>query len=254
MSLTLITTLKPFQKTRSWDVHQYSALYSWSLHPQIKVIVVGVDDEEGKQICAQHNYTLIQDVLRAYDIGYYSQCPILTEVIRAGLDHSDSEWFGYINSDIIIHPNFTDKFNEVIESIPLTGDNPFISTLRRDFQLDRRLSAPEDLENLINYKWDFQPKIGSDIFIAKRSLWKEALKTMPKFILGRYGWDNYFHKLAIVDSNYAVDASHYLINFHPHHGRPMNPTDSEVLYNQSLYNYHHRNELYSLNHPAWHIL
>lgn len=252
MDYSLLSTLKPFKSEGHVDWAQETALFSWSIIPDVEVCVVGADDERGRTLIEQHGFTLVPDVLRGYDVGYFSQAPIITDLIGKGLEATSAEWVALINADITLLPEFPRQLDSVLERIDLTKHpKPFITVRRRDYTIQKPLCSEEELRSLNQSQARLHKVTGSDIFLTTREFWEETLKEMPPFIYGRFSWDVYFHRHAILNASVAVDASETVICYHAYHGSVVDRTNPEIVHNLMMYEALFADHVITLDDPRW---
>jgi hypothetical protein len=188
MNITLLSTVKSFRT--ELDRRQETALYSWSLLPGSQVLIIGVDDEKGRLLAQELGFEVIDGVLTAYDAGYSSKAPLLNDLLARGIAAASHEWVAFINSDIVLLPGFEASLDDMLAKIDLERHpNPFITVRRRDYDETKvRRTIPEIVE-LANMPSREHPTTGSDIFLARRSLWRVLAADMPPFICGKFSWD-----------------------------------------------------------------
>lgn len=252
MNYSLISTLKPFKKEGHVDWAQETALFSWSLVPNTEVVIVGADDERGRALIEQYEFGFVPHVLRGHDVGYFSQAPIITDMIRLGLDATSAQWIALINADITLLPEFSEQLDSVMERIDLSQHpDPFITVRRRDYTITKPLVSEEDLRALDQSQARLHKVTGSDIFLTTRAFWEKTLASMPPFIYGRFSWDVFFHRHAVLNASLAVDASNTVICYHAYHGSIVDRTNPEIVHNLMMYEAHFADEVFDLNDPRW---
>ena len=251
---TLLSTLKPFTTDGHVDWHQETALFSWSLLPKerLEIVIVGADDSRGRSLVEQYGFLLEPDVPRAFDVGFFSQAPIITDLLRQGILRSSADWIMLINADIIVMPDFLDQLDEVLSHIDLQRYPwPFITVRRRDFTMTSPLLSEVELRSLSSSDARLHKVTGSDIFLTNRAFWNETLKVMPPFIYGRASWDVFFHRHAVLNSSLAVDASQTVICYHPFHGSIIDRSNPEIFHNIMMYEALYADEIILLDDPRW---
>lgn len=252
MKYSIVSTLKPFRTEGHLDWHQQTALFSWSLVPDLEVCIIGADDEQGRSLVQKYNFTEVSHVLRAYDVGYFSQAPIIPVLIKKALQATTGEWVAMINSDITILPEFTTQLDRVLGNISLTEyPKPFITVRRRDFTIQKPLTTEAEIRALDSAEARLHKVTGSDIFLTTRAFWEEIAEVMPPFIYGRFSWDVYFHRLAVLESSLPIDASDTVICYHPYHGSLVDKTNPEIFHNLMMYEALFADHVLDLSHPRW---
>lgn len=251
--ISLIATLKPFKRETAFDWHQETALFSWSLVPNLDVLLIAVEDPRGCELAARYGFRLAGAVETAYDIGYFSKAPTITGLLDAGLRETERDWIALINSDITILPAFVDQFAAVVNRFSAAElEDIFITVRRRDFQLTAPLLTPEAIAALPGTELRLHPTTGSDIFICRRRMWRRILAEMPRFIYGRFSWDVFLHRFAVERASVAVDASETILSYHPFHGSVVDRENPEIHHNLMMFEalFGH-DEVFSLADPKW---
>lgn len=248
MHYTIIATVGPEKPERRW--HQENALYSWSLIEDIPKCIIGADDTTAKTLTQKYKFETVSTVLRAYDIGYYSQAPIIPDMLKQALSATEAQWLILVNADIVLMPEFSEQLGSVIGKLPSQGD-PFITVRRRDYPCREPITNIEKLRSLPAIGARLHKMTGSDIFITTRKLWARIAEEMPAFIYGRFSWDVYFHNAALEMATAAVDASQTVESYHPYHGSVVDRNNPEMVYNLQMYEALFGEGVFALNDPRW---
>lgn len=251
-SLCLFSTLRPFVKEKQHLERQEAALYSWSRTGVFQTVIIGADDAHGQEAAQRYNFEIDNDVRRAYDIGYWSQAPIITDLIELALVRASANWLALINSDIILMPTFRSELESLLSHVDLSlHPDPFITVRRRDFSLSAPLTTEKDLWQLASSPSALHDLTGSDIFITTKKGWQKTVSLLPPYIYGKFSWDVHLHSIALHFSSLPVDASHSIASYHPMHASIVDHSNPEVMYNLTLYRATVFDDRYSLADPLW---
>jgi hypothetical protein len=121
----------------------------------------------------------------------------------------------FINSDIILLDNFSEKFSQTFD---LYGPDIFIAGSRKNIQLNYYVNS---LETYLKVQQEqrklFNLHSSSDIFITSKNVWEDVVEKMPEFILGRFCWDNWFHMYAEKTNLKKFNCTTSLIILHCNH-------------------------------------
>ena len=190
--ITFFTIPRPFTGTH--DIIQSNAILSWlQIKPKCEIIVFGDDPsviEFSNQIgvkCESH--------FKSNEYG----TPLLDSIWKSAKSIASNDLICYINSDIILFPDFTEK----ISTIKLKEF--LISGRRWDIEIEKLIDFQSDwvltLKKLVEQKGLLHSETGADFFLFP----KICMPEMPAFAIGRAWWDNwlfyYFkkNKIPIID-------------------------------------------------------
>ena len=212
----MISFISAFKKFKGvYKNIQHSALYSWRAN-NIEVIIPTIE-VDAKINCSQYsNARFIDGIKRGRELGFNTQSPVIKDLIDKALPQINTTMVAFINSDIII----LDNFSEIIEKIfNKYGYNIYLVGSRQDIQLQDRVGSVETYKKLMQEKREeYDPYTSSDIFITSKFWWRKIIKDMPEFIMGRYGWDNWFHMYAEKNRLEKYNCSSVLTLLHCKHG------------------------------------
>lgn len=205
--LTIFTAPKAFIDPHTITI-QRNALRSWkALGDRVEILVLGADEgiaDHAKELGIRH----IAGV----------QCnqqgtPLIDSMLKITRNESDSPYFAIINADIILFPEILDA----IESVGVVLDKFLIVGQRWDFEIDYELIGGEDLFRSLKQKilkdGKLHPPMGSDYFIFPRSCFTD----IPKFAIGRAGWDNWFIFKSRWERWPVIDATSDIVIAHQSH-------------------------------------
>jgi hypothetical protein len=199
--LTLFTVPKSF--IGHVGVIQRNAIGSWKhLGTDVEVILCGDDDgvsEAARELGVRH----IPNVER----NEYGT-PILSSVFHAARAASQAPLLAYVNTDIILFPDFVAAAAQLSEGHLMVGG-------RWDVELREPLEFGRGWERSLRKKVEATgvraPPLWIDYFVFSRD---SPLLNLPPFAVGRPHWDNWMIYRArslgvpVVDATPSVDAVH----------------------------------------------
>lgn len=220
--LTIFSAPKPFTNPHI-SLIQCNAILSWlHLGDEVNVLIIG--DEPGiaefaTEVGIQHLPQVACNPLGT---------PLVSSIFAMARQSSTSPLLAYVNADILLTPQFIN-----IARLVYCQVNKFLIVGQRyDLDLKQPLdfSAGWDLHLLsdVQIRGRLHPPAGSDYFIFPRSCFSD----LPKFAVGRAGWDNWmlFHArmqhFPIVNATSSIIAIHqdhdysHLPNGQPHYRLP----------------------------------
>ncbi len=205
--LTIFTTPKPFTNPHIATI-QRNALANWqALGSDVAVIVLG-DESGAAEAATEFGALHLPEVARNAE-----GTPLISDLFDQARNHADGPLLAYVNADILLLPDF-------VETARL------VAAQRKEFLLvgqrwDLDVTEPLTFES----GWDVQlrqraelhgklhPPAGSDYFIFPR----EAYRGMPKFAIGRAGWDNWMIYHARRQGWATIDATQSIFIVHQNH-------------------------------------
>lgn len=205
LELVIFTIPKSFSDSHI-SLIQTNAILSWTrIHPLSKIILFS-NDRSVEQFAKKHK-------LECYPIkANVRGTPYVSESFAKIQRMSNNRHFLYLNSDIILTPDF----GKLIRHLPPT--DYLICGRRHDLDLDRLIDFRPR-----NWWQNFSamgaghikphPKLGSDYFLFSRG----AIGVMPEFLVGRIGWDNWLISHAIRRQILAIDGSDFIYALHQNH-------------------------------------
>lgn len=206
-TLTIFSAPKPFTNPHI-AVIQRNAIRSWvELGPEVEVILVG--EEAGlAEAAAELGVRHLPEVERNSE-----GTPLVSSIFDLARNNSQSSLLAYVNADIILLPDFLEAARQVAAQqssflvvgqrwdldvrTPLDFSNGWQERLKEDVKVRGRRHGPT----------------GSDYFIFPRACFAD----MPKFAIGRAGWDNWMIFAARRNGWACVDASSAIQIIHQDH-------------------------------------
>lgn len=215
--LTIFSAPKPFDRLHI-SIIQRNAIRSWiELGKEVEVILLG--DESG-----------IAETAREFGVRHIAEIkrnsqgtPLLDSIFDLAAENSDSPVLAYLNSDILVLPNFLNTAREVSQQTK----EYLIVGQRWDLDITRELDFSSGwqagLWRNCQENGRLHPRGGSDYFIYPRG----AFQNMPAFALGRAGWDNWMiyegrkRGWKVIDATSSVDIIHQTHDYnHLPDGKP----------------------------------
>jgi hypothetical protein len=205
--LTIFTAPKPFTNPHI-SLIQGNAIRSWQqLGDDVQVLLIG--DEPGMaDFAAENGLQQLREVARNDHAT-----PLVSSIFELARQNSTSLLLAYVNADILLTPDIVRLARQVCEQV-----KEFLVVGQR-WDLDVRqaleFSPGWDARLLFEVKTRgrLHPPGGSDYFIFPRS----CFTRVPKFAIGRAGWDNWMFYHARVKHWPVIDASTLLTVVHQDH-------------------------------------
>ena len=190
--ITFFTIPKPMKGI--YNVIQRNAILSWQqIVPKCEIIIFS-DDSSVIQFSHQIGVKCISE-FRSNSYG----TPLLDNIWESAEKYSTNGLICYINSDIILFPDFLEKINRINLSKFL------IAGRRWDIGLEKLIDYKSNwqlaLKTLVKDKGALHSETGADYFLFPKSI----MPKLPAFAIGRAWWDNwmfyYFkqNKVPIID-------------------------------------------------------
>jgi hypothetical protein len=220
--LTLFTAPKPFTNPHIALI-QRNALQSWrALRESAEIVLIG-SDEGIAEAAAEFGFRHLPDV-PVNALG----TPLISGIFKLGREANQSPLLGYVNTDIILFPDFVDIAQQIAAKLPkflLVGQ-------RWDLEVTQLLNFEGDWAELLRRRtWrdgKLHERAGSDYFVFPRACFQH----IPDFTVGRAGWDNWMifkarqENWPVVDCTSDLDIIHqnhdysHLPNGQPHYRLP----------------------------------
>lgn len=220
--ITIFTSPKSFTKSHI-SLIQSNAILSWlNLGEEVNVFMIG--DEPGMAEFAADTGVQHLTGVECNPLG----TPLVSSIFTLARQMSTSPLLAYVNADILLTPQFVEVARQVYSQA-----KQFLIVGQRydlDQQLPLDFSVGWDLYLLSDaqIRGRLHPPAGSDYFVFPRSCFTDV----PRFAVGRAGWDNWmlFHARSqgfpLVDASSAIVAIHqdhdysHLPNGQPHYRLP----------------------------------
>jgi len=187
---------------------QRNAIRSWTqLGADVEVLMMG--NEEG-----------MAEFANEYQVKHFPdvECsqegtPYISSMFELARSESDSPYLAILNADIILMPDFVESAKQVANQV-----KDFLFLGRRwDLDVEKELEFNPGweiaLQEEVNSHGTLHGPVGSDYFLVPRHL----LHDMPKFAIGRSGWDNWTIYHAVESGWLVVDVTHSAMIIHQNH-------------------------------------
>lgn len=211
--LTVFSAPKPFTDPHIATI-QRNAMQSWlRLGEQVEVILVG---EEAGLAEAAREFSL--EVLAPVERNN-AGTPLVSSIFSLARQASISPYLAFVNADIILMNDLVKAINSVSSNLRnnsnLKDEKSFLMIGQRwDIEIrslfEFSLGWEQQLKNEICAKGQLHAPAGSDYFIFPR----EAFTEIPRFAVGRAGWDNWMiyqarkHRWPVIDATPSVMVIH----------------------------------------------
>ena len=226
--ITLFSAPKPFTDPHIGTI-QHNAIKSWTLLPDVDVILLG--DEDGLAKVAQElGVKHLPDVDRNA-----SGTPLISSMFQLAREHSDNGLLCIINTDMILMPDF---FEAAQQALRLKKKFVLLSQ-RWDLDVTESLKFSKGweagLRSSVHELGELHRPSGSDFFLFPNTCYID----LPPFAIGRGGWDNWMiykahqEKWPVIDCTSSVMIVHQNHDYHhlrggiSHHNHPE--TDENTL-------------------------
>jgi hypothetical protein len=212
--LTIFSTPKPF--AGHIGIIQRNAIQSWlRLDPAVEVILFG-DDTGAAETARQLNIRHEPEVNRSPHGTKY-----LASIFDRAQEIARYELLCYVNCDIIFLPDFRAALQRVLRR--------FTGFLMVGQRWDTDILEPIDFSQL---NWDAairtralranhrRPPQWIDFFVFSRGLYHTQI---PRFVIGRPGWDNWLVWFARFAGVPVLDVSQVVLAVHQNHDYSYHP-------------------------------
>ena len=205
--ITIFTAPKPFTNPHI-SLIQRNAIQSWQhLGDDVRVIMVG--DEPGMAEFSEEIGVMHQAGVACNAFG----TPFVDAIFAKVRQATTSPVLAYINADILLTPQFV----EVAHQVYSQRERFLIVGQRYDLDQQQPLEFIPGWElyllSDVQIRGRLHPPAGSDYFIFPRLCFTD----MPKFAIGRAGWDNWMLYRARVQGIPVVDATSSITVIHQDH-------------------------------------
>src|SRR5258706_6968564 len=204
--ITLFSAPKPFTNPHIAMI-QRNAIQSWILLPDVEVILLGEETglaEAARELDVKH----LPNVARNE-----SGTPLISSMFQLARENSNSELLCIINADMILMPDFVEAAKQAIK----LKDKFVLLSQRWDLDVTQPLDFSNGWENRLRSTVHGQGILhrpaGSDFFLFPLSTFHEV----PKFIIGRAGWDNWMIYKARKEGWAVIDCTPSIMIVHQNH-------------------------------------
>ena len=204
--ITVFSAPKPFIDPHI-AVIQRNAILSWTKLPDVEVVLLG--DEPGlAEISGELGVKHIAEIPRSP-----SGAPLMDAMFRLARETSPSQLYCIVNADIILFADLVEAAKKVVaqrEKFVLLGQR---WDLDITIPLDFSAGWSDRLRSIVHRQGSLHRPAGSDYFLFPNSCYA----SLPAFIIGRAGWDNWMIYHARKSGFPAIDATHDVLIIHQNH-------------------------------------
>jgi len=186
---------------------QRNAIKSWTLLPDVEVILLGEETglaEAAKELGVKH----LPNVARNE-----SGTPLISSMFQLARENSNSELLCIINADMILMPDFV----EAARRSRLQRDEFVLLSQRWDYDITAPINFAAGwelgLRESVRKQNQLHRPAGSDFFLFPLSSYID----IPAFIIGRAGWDNWMIYKARSESWPVIDCTPSVMIVHQNH-------------------------------------
>jgi len=202
--LTIFTAPKPFTDPHI-SLIQSNAIRSWlHLGDEVSVLIIG--DEPGLAEFAHQ-----AGVLQMSDVARNDQgTPLVSSIFALARQASSSPLMAYVNADILLTSQLVSTASQVfceLKKFLIIGQRYDLSVKQPvEFTTNWEASLMAEVQE----HGRLHPSAGSDFFIFPRTCFTD----IPRFAIGRAGWDNWMiydarmQHLPTIDATSAITAIH----------------------------------------------
>jgi hypothetical protein len=204
--ITLFSAPKPFTDPHIAMI-QRNAIYSWTLLPDVEVILLGEETglaETAKELGVKH----LRNVARNE-----SGTPLISSMFQLARENSNSDLLCIINADMLLMSDFV----EAARRSRLQRDMFVLLSQRWDYDITSPIEFAEGWESRLRESVRKQNQLhrpaGSDFFLFPKSCYQD----IPDFIIGRAGWDNWMIYKARQQKWSVIDCTPSVMIVHQNH-------------------------------------
>jgi len=211
---------------------QNIAAQSWlkinELHPNVVFVAIG----EQKDLKTAPEFMQKAAPLHRSSsdvINDNKRLPFLRDILRRLVEYPDktspSDWYGYLNSDIILKRNFMNLFN----NLDAAG---FTSIICRADEINI-VSTLEEAHKAQLFTLELS---GRDLFMFKYHGASKLLSQLPDYLIGKPAWDLDAYRILMKETKMHDDIDSAALTIHMDHERTWRSNESiGSRYNQILY-------------------
>lgn len=205
--ITIFTVPKPFANPHIATI-QRNAIRSWlALGSEVEVLLIG--EEEGMaEVAGELGVRQLPGVERNAQ-----GTPLVSSMFELARQNSTSPLLGCVNADVMLMPDFLQAARMVHEQ----AQRFLIVGQRWDLKVTELLDFSQGWDDRLSHwlidRGRLHKATGSDYFIFPR----ECFTDIPRFAIGRAGWDNWMIYAGRVNGWPVVDASRAITVVHQDH-------------------------------------
>lgn len=204
--ITLFSAPKPFTDSHI-AVIQRNAIKSWTLLPDVDVILLGEEDglaAAAQELGARH----LPDVARSA-----SGTPLISSMFELTRENSESDLLCIVNTDMLLMPDFVEAAKLAVN----LKDKFILLSQRWDLDMPNSLDFSDGweagLRSTVRNQGQLHRPAGSDFFLFPTSCYTDV----PDFAIGRAGWDNWMIYKARQENWPVIDCTPSAMIVHQNH-------------------------------------
>jgi hypothetical protein len=209
--ITFFSAPKPFTDPHIATI-QLNAIKSWTLLPNVEVILLGNEDglaRSAKELGVRH----LANVTRNQN-----GTPLISSMFDLARENSASDLLCIINADMILMPDFVEAAMECRSLLlQIKRENFVLLSQRWDLDVTQPIEFAENWESGLRAQVQTQGRLhkpsGSDFFLFPRSSYLD----IPDFTIGRAGWDNWMIYKARQENWPVIDCTPSIMIVHQNH-------------------------------------
>jgi len=206
--ITLFSAPKPFTDPHIAMI-QRNALHSWTLLPNVEVILLGGEDGL-VQVAKEFNVKHIPNV-KCNENG----TPLISSMFELARQNGAGELLCVINADIILVPDVVEAAQACRSR--LQRDTFVLLSQRWDLDVTQPLEFSGEwvnaLRSTVHSQGRLHRPVGSDFFLFPKSCYRD----IPDFTVGRAGWDNWMIYTARREKWPLIDCTPSVMVVHQNH-------------------------------------
>ena len=186
---------------------QRNAIQSWTLLPEVEVILLGEETglaEAARELGVKH---LPQVERNANGV------PLISSMFKLARENSQSNLLCIINADMVLMPDFV----EAARKSRMLRDKYVLLSQRWDYDITSPINcAPgweSQLREAVRKQNQLHRPAGSDFFLFPKACYAD----IPNFVIGRAGWDNWMIYKARQEGWAVIDCTPSVMIVHQNH-------------------------------------
>ncbi len=186
---------------------QRNAIKSWTLLPDVEVILLGEEmglAEAAKELGVKHIPAVERNA---------SGVPLISSMFKLARENSNSELLCIINADMVLMPDFVNAAKQAVK----LKDKFVLLSQRWDYDITSPIDFAAGWESQLRESVRKQNQLhrpaGSDFFLFPKSCYTD----IPNFIIGRAGWDNWMIYKARKEGWPVIDCTPSVMIVHQNH-------------------------------------
>jgi hypothetical protein len=204
--ISLFSIPKPF--IGSVSALQVNAINSWRLLPEVNEIFIFGNEYGIAEAAIKLGVNHIPEVLRNQQ-----GTPLLNDAFEKAQELSSSPVIGYLNADIILLPELTQKINSVALQFKefLSVGQRWNIDMKGHYKFEK--GWEKSLRQYVTKYGQLEGISGLDYFFFPRG----QFQIIPPFVVGRAGWDNWMIYHARSRNIPVIDMTPVVLAIHQNH-------------------------------------